>query len=268
MESYGISRRRACALVGIWPRIMRYESVKDPQDALRIRLKDLAASRVRYGYRRLHVLLEREGWEINHKRVYRIYRQEGLMVRTKRPRRRVSAKNRQDRAVAMSENESWSMDFMSDQLSDGRWIRVLTIVDNFTRESLAAEVESRFTGHAVTTVLARIARQRGCPKTVRVDNGPEFTSLALDQWAYLNKVTLDFSRPGKPTDNAFIESFNGRLRAECLNQHWFTSLSDAKETIEAWRVDYNEARPHGSLGYLAPSEFAKQSRVKKRPERV
>jgi putative transposase len=247
---------------------MRYESVKDSQDALRIRLKDLAASRVRYGYRRLHVLLEREGWEINHKRVYRIYKQEGLMVRTKRPRRRVSAKNRDDRAVAVSANESWSMDFMSDQLSDGRWIRVLTIVDNFTRESLAAEVESGFTGHAVTAVLARIARQRGCPKTVRVDNGPEFTSVALDQWAYLNKVTLDFSRPGKPTDNAFIESFNGRLRAECLNQHWFTSLSDAKETIEAWRVDYNEARPHGSLGYLAPSEFAKRSRATKRPERV
>ena len=268
MDSYGVSRRRACALVNLWPRIMRYESVKDPQVALRMRIRDLAASRVRYGYRRLHVLLLREGWEINHKRVYRIYRQEGLMVRTKRPRRRVSAKSREDRVTAAAANESWSMDFVSDQLSDGRWIRVLTIVDNFTRESLAAEVGSKFTGHTVIGVLARIAGYRGCPKTVRVDNGPEFTSVALDQWAYLNKVTLDFSRPGKPTDNAFIESFNGRLRAECLSQHWFTSLSEAKMTIEAWRVDYNEARPHGSLGYLAPSEFAKRSRAKQRPQRV
>ena len=157
---------------------------------------------------------------------------------------------------------------MSDQLADGRWIGVLTIVDNFTRESLAAEVDSKFTGHAVTNTLAKIARERGCPRSIRVDNGPEFTSRALDQWAYLNKVELDFSRPGKPTDNAFIESFNGKLRAECLNQHWFASLSDAKETIEGWRTDYNEARPHESLGYLAPSEFARLGRVEKRPERV
>jgi putative transposase len=268
MESYRVSRRRACQMVELWPRTMRYESVKDPQDGLRIRLKDLAASRVRYGYRRLHVLLLREGWEINHKRVYRIYLQEGLNLRVKRPRRHVAAKNRQERPSAASINERWSMDFMSDQLCDGRWIRVLTIMDNFTRESLAAEVESKFTGHAVTAILARIARDRGCPKSIRVDNGPEFTSRALDQWAYLNKVELDFSRPGKPTDNALIESFNGKLRAECLNQHWFMSLSDAKEKIEAWRKDYNGARPHESLGYLAPNEFVRTSQAKERPERV
>jgi putative transposase len=268
MDLYRLSRRRACGLVELWPRTMRYESVKDPQDGLRIRLKDLAGVRVRYGYRRLHVLLVREGWEINHKRVLRIYREEGLNLRVKRPRRRVSAKNREERSKAISSNESWSMDFMSDQLSDGRWIRVLTIMDNFTRESLATEVESKFTGHAVISILAKIARERGCPKSIRVDNGPEFTSRALDQWAYLNKVELDFSRPGKPTDNAFIESFNGKLRSECLNQHWFTSLSDAKMKIEAWRQDYNEARPHESLGYLAPSEFARCSQAKRRPERV
>jgi len=247
---------------------MRYVSVRDPQDGLRMRLKDLAAARVRYGYRRLHVLLRREGWEINPKRVYRIYLQEGLNLRVKRPRRRVAAKNRQERPSAASVNERWSMDFMSDQLCDGRWIRVLTIVDNFTRESLATEVESKFTGHAVTNVLAKIARERGCPKSIRVDNGPEFTSRVLDQWAYLNKVELDFSRPGKPTDNAFIESFNGKLRAECLNQHWFMSLSDAKEKIGNWRADYNEARPHESLGYLAPNEFVRSSQMENRPERV
>ncbi len=268
MSAYRVSERRACEVSTLCRHTMRYESARDPQNGLRIRLKDLAAARVRYGYRRLHVLLRREGWEINHKRVYRIYLQEGLNLRVKRPRRRVAVRNRQERPSAASCNENWSMDFMSDQLADGRWIRVLTIVDNFSRESLATEVESTFTGHAVTAILARIARGRGCPKSIRVDNGPEFTSRALDQWAYLNKVELDFSRPGKPTDNAFIESFNGKRRAECLNQHWFTSLSEAKTTIEEWRQDYNEARPHESLGYLAPSEFAKIGQAKKRPERL
>ena len=268
MTVYQVSERRACEVTTMCRATLRYESVKDPQEALKMRLKDLAATRVRYGYRRLHVLLKREGWEINHKRVYRIYLQEGLNLRAKRPRRRVSAKQREERQPALSSNESWSMDFMSDQLADGRWIRVLTIVDNFTRESLATEVESRFTGHAVTAILARLARARGCPKSIRVDNGPEFTSRALDQWAYLNKVELDFSRPGKPTDNAFIESFNGKLRSECLNQHYFMSLLDAKQKIEEWREDHNEARPHESLGYLAPNDFARKSQVNKRLERV
>jgi putative transposase len=268
MTVYRVSERRACRVALVCRHTMRYESARDPQDGLRMRLKDLAAARVRYGYRRLHVLLRREGWEINHKRVYRIYLQEGLNLRSKRPRRRVAARHRQERRSAATMNESWSMDFMSDQLADGRWIRVLTILDNFTRESLATAVDSKFTGHAVTAILARIARGRGCPKSIRVDNGPEFTSRALDQWAYLNKVELDFSRPGKPTDNAFIESFNGKLRAECLNQHWFMSLTDATQKIEAWRRDYNEARPHESLGYLAPGEFAKIGQGVKRPERV
>jgi putative transposase len=160
------------------------------------------------------------------------------------------------------------MDFLSEQLSDGRWIRVLAIVDNFTRGSLALEVESKFTGFGLTTILALIARARGCPKTNRVDNGPEFTSRALDQWSYLNKLTLDFSWPGKSTDYAFIESFNGKLRAECLNQHWFVSLSNANVKIEQRREDYNQARPHESLGYLAPNEFARKSQNEKRPEPV
>ena len=149
---------------------------------------------------------------------------------------------------------------MTDQLADGRSLRVLTIVDNFTRENLAVEVSSGFTGHAVAEILGRVSRERGAlPASIRVDNGPEFTSRALDQWAYLNGVKLDFSRPGKPTDNAFIESYNGRLRAECLDQHWFMSLEDAREKVAAWRVDYNEVRPHSSLGNLAPSEFVRSS---------
>jgi putative transposase len=155
------------------------------------------------------------------------------------------------------------MDFMSDQLSNGRVIRVLTLVDNFTRESLAIEVGVGFTGHQVARILTGVAQERGLPRTIRVDNGSEFTSRALDQWACLNGVTLDFSRPGKPTDNPFIEAFNGRLRAECLNQHWFLSLEDARGKPEAWRADYNEVRPHGSLGYLAPGEFARTGQARR-----
>ena len=234
----------------------RYQATRDEQVALRMRLKELATVRVRYGYRRLHILLNREGWSVNAKRVYRLYTEENLTIRTRTPKRRVSCRTRQDRPEADRINDCWSMDFMSDELFDGRRIRVLTIVDNFSRESLATEVGQRFKGKDVVRILTRLAAQRGLPKTIRVDNGPEFTSKALDQWAYKNNVTLDFSRPGKPTDNAFIESFNGRLRQECLNENWFLSLDDARDKLESWRIDYNEHRPHSALGNLAPSEFA------------
>ena len=234
----------------------RYQSVADEQAVLRIRLKDLAQARVSYGYRRLHVLLQREGWAVNHKRVYRLYRQEGLMLRTKKPKRHVSCQKRMERAAATEADDSWSMDFVSDELFDGRRIRLLTIVDNFTRESLAIKVDASIGGQRVVEVLSRLNHERGRPKTIRVDNGPEFTSKRLDQWAYLNGVELDFSRPGKPTDNAFIEAFNGRLRQECLNENWFLSLEDAREKIESWRRHYNGERPHGSLGNLTPEEFA------------
>jgi putative transposase len=234
----------------------RYKSVKDEQAALRMRLKELAATRVRYGYRRLHILLRREGWKVNAKRVYRLYREENLSLRAKTPKRRVSCRKRVDRPDATCMNDCWAMDFMYDELFDGRRIRLLTIVDLFTRESLAIVVRQRFPAKDVVEILDRLGDQRTLPKTIRVDNGTEFTSKAVDRWAYENQVVLDFSRPGKPTDNAFIESFNGSVRAECLNENWFLSLDDAKEKIEAWRVDYNEHRPHSALGNLAPSEFA------------
>ena len=221
-----------------------------------MRLKELAATRISFGYRRLQILLRREGWQVNAKRIYRLYREENLSLRTKRPRRRVSCQRRGERGAATRINDCWAMDFMSDELFDGRRIRLLTIVDHFTRESLAIEVGQRFRGPDVVTVLDRLAASRPLPKTLQVDNGPEFTSKAIDQWAYANQVTLDFSRPGKPTDNAFIESFNGSVRAECLNENWFLSLEDAREKIEAWRQDYNEHRPHSALGNLAPREFA------------
>ena len=163
--------------------------------------------------------------------------------------------------MATDANQGWSMDFMSDELYDGRRIRLLTLVDNFTRESLAIEVSDHLGGHRVAEVLMRLGEERNLPKTIRVDNGPEFISKVLDQWAYLNGVALDFSRPGKPTDNAFIEAFNGRLRQECLNESWFLSLEDAREKVEVWRQEYNSQRPHGALGNLTPVEFARVRKI-------
>jgi putative transposase len=251
------SERRACKTLGFARSSHRYKSVADRQEFLRIRLKDLAAARVNYGYRRLYILLQREGWDINHKRVYRLYTQEGLTMRTRRPKRRfVSTTIRCERPTIQSANECWSMDFVSDQLASGHWIRVLTIVDNFTRESLVLHAGQSITGHHVVEVLDKLIASRGKPKRIQVDNGSEFTSKAMDQWAYFNQVKLDFSRRGKPTDNAFIESFNGKFRSECLNQNWFLSLADARDKIEQWRQDYNRYRPHSSIGNLTPEEFA------------
>jgi putative transposase len=221
----------------------------------------LAYARVSYGYRRLHVLLQREGWRINHKRVYRLYRLEGLMMRPKRPRRHVTAKRRMERVEAIAPNEGWSMDFMSDELFNRQRVRLLTLVDNFTRESLAIEVDTHLGGHRVVEVLQKIGTERTLPKTIRVDNGPEFISKILDQWAYLNGVELDFSRPGKPTDNALIEAFNGRFRQECLNENWFLSLEDAREKVEDWREEYNKRRPHGALNNLSPIEFTRSKEL-------
>ena len=251
-----MSARRACNLLQLSRTVYEYRSRKDEQAALRIRIRDLALARVSYGYLRIHTLLLREGWKVNRKRVYRLYREEGLTMRTKRPRRHVSAARRMDRPQAIEPNDGWSMDFMSDQLFDGRRLRLLTLVDNFTRESLAIEVNDHIGAHKVVEVLMQIGRARKLPETIRVDNGPEFISKALDQWAYLNGVKLDFSRPGKPTDNALIEAFNGRLRQECLNENWFLSFDDAREKIESWRRQYNSDRPHGALGNMAPLEYA------------
>jgi len=219
--------------------------------ALRIRLKDLAAARPRFGYLRLHVLLLREGWKINRKRVYRLYRLEGLELRHRRRKKRISSL-RVSRPAAKAPNECWSMDFVSDSLYDGRRFRALTIVDNVSRVSPAIAVGAGLSGQRVAEVLESLDQTYGLPKTIQVDNGPEFTSRALDEWAHRKGIKLQFSRPGKPTDNPFIESFNGRLRQECLNQSWFVSMEDAQKKIEEWRVDYNENRPHSSLGNQVP----------------
>ena len=227
-----------------------------------MRIKELAEARVSYGYRRIHVLLLREGWKVNHKRVYRLYKLEGLAMRKKKPRRRhVSGRNRIERPVATARNETWSMDFMSDELFNGDRIRLFTLVDNFTRESPVIEVARSIPARRVIEVLDRVVVNRSLPKIIRVDNGTEFTSKVLDQWAYSNDVKLDFSRLGKPTDNAFIESFNGRVRQECLNENWFLSLEDARLKVEKWRQEYNNERPHSALGQMAPAQFARIKQI-------
>ena len=223
------------------------------------RIREIAATRVRYGYRRIHVLLRRQGWQVNAKRVYRLYREIGLQLRNKAPKRRVKAKLREDRRPATRSNETWAMDFVHDQLATGTKLRVLTIVDTFSRFSPAIEPRFNFRGADVVEVLERVGREVGFPAAIRVDQGSEFVSRDLDLWAYQRGVTLDFSRPGKPTDNAFIESFNGKLRAECLNTHWFMSLDDARRKCEAWRRDYNEERPHSAIGNKTPIELINRS---------
>jgi len=254
--AYKVSQRRACSTLVFARSVVRYENRADPQTALRIRLRELAMARVGYGYRRLHILLWREGWRVNHKRVYRLYRDEGLGMRKRTPRRRKACLKRELRPAAVEKNECWSMDFMSDELFDGRRIRVLTLVDNHTRESLAIHVAQRIRGMEVAEVLERVSKEHGKPRMIRVDNGPEFISKDVDLWAYWNHVKLDFSRPGKPTDNAYIESFNARFRLECLNEHWFMSLEDAREKTEERRRDYNQSRPHSALGNVPPEEYA------------
>jgi len=259
MRRYGVSLRQTCAVLRITRSVYGYRSRARDAKPLVLRIKEITATRVHYGYRRVHVLLRREGWKDNHKRVYRLYRNEGLSLRHKRPRRNKAARLRQPKQRVTAINQIWSMDFVADALFDGRRLRALTVVDNYTRECLAIDVGQRLTGEHVVDALNRIKSERGLPQTIKVDNGSEFVSKAMDRWAYEHGVELDFSRPGRPIDNAKIESFNGRFREECLNAHWFLSLEDAQRKIEAWRAFYNEVRPHTALNWLSPAEFARRA---------
>ena len=260
MERFRASQRKACKLIGLSRSSWCYQSIARDSSALSMRIKEITDTRPHYGYQRVYVLLRREGWRDNHKRVYRLYNEMGLSLRLKRPKRNKSARARQPQANAQYAHHIWSMDFVADNLFDGRKLRALTVVDQYTRECLAIEVNQRLNGDDVVNVMQSICVTRGVPQVIKTDNGSEFISKALDRWAYEKQVTLDFSRPGKPTDNAFIESFNGRFRQECLNTHWFLSLDDAKSKIEAWRQGYNESRPHSSLGWMTPAEFAQKHR--------
>ncbi|NLI14368.1 MAG: IS3 family transposase [Peptococcaceae bacterium] len=260
-QTYAVSERRSCRVLKLNRSLYRRRPKRDEQAFLRMRIKEIAATRVRYGYRRIHVLLCREGWKVNHKRVYRLYRAEGLNLRNKSKRKKVSAPRVPEKNMAAAINECWAMDFVSDQFYNGKRFRALTLIDTYSRECIAIHVDKAIKGDTVVAVLDGVKESRGLPKKIKVDNGPEFISRALDAWAYFNKVQLEYSRPGKPTDNPHIESFNGSLRDECLNVHWFMSLEDAKQKIEKWRMDYNEFRPHSGLTYKTPAEFAASARI-------
>lgn len=252
---WNVSIRRACAVFLVDTSTYHYKARRPGQAHLEQRIREICETRVRYGYRRVHVLLRREGWMINQKKTRRVYSELGMQLRNKTPKRRVKAKLREDRRAAVAPNETWAMDFVHDQLATGRKIRVLTVVDIFSRFSPVIDPRFSYRAENVVETLEQVCAQFGYPKAIRVDQGSEFVSRDLDLWAYSNDVTLDFSRPGKPTDNAFIEAFNGRFRAECLNANWFLTLADAREKMEAWLRYYNEDRPHGAIGYKAPIEL-------------
>jgi putative transposase len=257
VSAFGVPIRRACSLVSFNRATYYCKSKAGPFNGmLRERIKEIAAARVRYGYRRIGVLLRRDGLKVNDKRVYRLYALEGLSLRAKLPHRRRAATPRSQRYIPESVNEVWSMDFMHDRLADGRPYRLLTIVDIYSRECLALEVAQRFCSDDVVAVLQRVSRERGRPKVLRCDNGTEFVAKPLDQWAFWNKIAVDFSRPGKPTDNAFIESFNGGVRRELLNPSYFETIEQARNAARVWRQEYNEFRPHSMLANLTPKEFA------------
>lgn len=243
-----------------------YRSHAKYHDALKHRLKELALARIRFGYLRLTVLLRREGWPVGKKLVYRLYHEMGLSMRTKK-RRRLVSQSRMELPPAEAPNERWSMDFVTCRMENGRYFTVLTLVDQYTRECLALAPAFSMTGVKVAACLDTVVADRGAPQSIRVDNGTEFQSRAMDGWAYTNHVQLDFIRPGKPVENGLIESFNGGLRDECLNVHLFWTIDDAREKLKTWMVDYNHERPHGSLGQLTPHEFAEQA-GKHRTKRV
>lgn len=254
---YNISIQRCCKLILLHKSIYYYRGKCRGDELLRMRMKEIAAVRVRYGFWRIYILLRREGFMDNHKRMYRVYCEEGLNLRSKRPKRNRSAAHRKPMLGNVSSlHECWSMDFVADQLYNGNRFRALTVVDNFSRKCMAIHAGKSLKGSDVVGVMEQITERAGSfPERIKVDNGSEFISKVLDKWAYENKVELDFSRPGKPTDNPFIESFNGSFRDECLNANWFFSLEDAQEKFDIWREDYNGFRPHSSLGDMSPNEY-------------
>lgn len=261
-EAYRISERHAARLVQLAIGTLRYRSRKVFDEVLRHRLREMAGTHVRYGYRRLTVLLRREGWHVNAKRIYRLYREEGLIVRTKQ-RRKMARRRPVPTGVAVRPNHCWSMDFVSDKLADGRSFRILTVVDQFTRECVKLEADRSMTGMKVVQALERAQQERGSlPKSITVDNGSEFCSRAMEAWAMSHEVQLCFIRPGRPVENGFIESFNGRLRDECLNVEWFTSLDDARQKLAKFREHYNQQRPHSALADRTPAAFAALHRGK------
>jgi putative transposase len=244
-------------LIGLSRNTLRYERKPDKDGPIRERLRELAEQRRRSGCGLFHGIMKREELVVNHKRTERIYKEEGLSLTIRRRKKRASCA-RVEIPRAGRRNELWALDFMHDSMGGKRKLRILPIIDTYTKECHRIEVDRSIGGRRVTEVLSEVASIQGLPDNIVVDNGPEFISNAMDEWAYMREVTLHFIRPGKPVDNAFIESFNARLREECLNLNWFRSIEHARRVIEEWRIDYNETRPHSSLGYLTPKEFAEK----------
>ena len=257
MRRHGLSERQACRLFDLHRSTARYQSVRPRDEAVRGRLRELAYQYRRYGYQRLHILLRREGFTLNHKKTYRLYREEQLLVR-QRKRRRRAATGRMPLPLPTQRNQRWSLDFVSDQLMDGRRFRCLTVVDDCTRESRGILVDFSIGGRRVCRFLDQLIAMQGRPAHTLTDNGTEFTSRAMFFWAQERHIQLNFIDPGKPSQNAFNESFNGRLRDECLNETLFRNIQHARVVIEAWRQHYNQERPHSSLGYLTPVEYRLQ----------
>lgn len=261
-----MSERHACRLVGLARSTKRYlPHEKRRNDELRQRLRELAAKRPRFGYRRLQALLNREGWNANHKRVHRLYREERLSLRRRRRKHWVRGGAALS-AVPQDANERWSMDFVSDSLATGQTVRVLNVVDDHTRESVAVEVDTSLSSERVVRVLETAIQEYGQPAAIVCDNGPEFRSRTLASWSEHRHIRLEFIEPGKPIQNAFAESYNGRMRDECLNANWFLNVADARHKILAWRQDYNLQRPHSALGYRTPSEYAASLKTRISPE--
>lgn len=254
VREFGVSERHACRLFGLHRSTKRYVSQRTEPPELRPALREVAYAHPRYGYRRVHWLLERQGFAVGQRRVRRIYREEGLAVR-RRKRKRFKRIVREPATLPSRPNERWSMDFVHDQFENGRCYRVFAAVDDFTRESVAMEAASSLPAAKVTEVLDRAIARRGRPRRIVCDNGSEFTSLWFMQWAARHGIDIQFIQPGKPTQNAFAESFNGRFRDECLNTHWFRTLPQARHIIAKWQQHYNAERPHGALGKQTPEEF-------------
>jgi putative transposase len=260
-----MSERRACEVIGADRSSVRYRSKRTDDTALRAKLLELAAIRRRFGYRRLHVLIKREGMQVNHKKLRRLYGEEGLQVRRRRGRKRALG-TRSPMALPQGPNQRWSLDFLSDALTDGRRFRILAIVDDFTRECLCLIADTSLPGLRVVRELEALIVVRGRPLMCVSDNGTELTSISMLRWAQERLVEWHYIAPGKPVQNAFIESFNGRLRDELLNETLFTSLAEARAALAAWKHDYNTSRPHSGLGWLTPAEFANASGLcKQRP---
>ncbi len=250
-----VSQRRICELLNIAESSQRYVSRRS-DEALRAKLVEAAREKPRWGYRRLQLKLEEQGLHVNHKRVYRVYREAGLLIRRRRRKRLLRAGF--VRPTVTGANQEWALDFVHDAAESGRKFRVLSVIDVYTRECLALEVDTSFASRRVTRELEKIVAERGAPEALRCDNGPEFTSRHFLAWGMERKIELVHIEPGRPVQNAFVESFHGKLRDECLNASWFGSLLEARAKIAAWREEYNEERPHSSLGYLAPGVFARR----------